>query len=75
MNESVSLLAAILFPVLSGAVLLLWKKVNDRRKVLIYAGIAMGIAGVLILNALLGKEKEILLFFLTEDIPVVLKLI
>lgn len=74
MNESVSLLAAILFPVLSGAFLLLWKKVNDRRKVLIYAGIAMGIAGVLILNALLGKEKEILLFFLTEDIPVVLKL-
>lgn len=74
MNESVSLLAVILFPVLAGTILLFLKKTDNRKKVLTYVGIAMGIAGLLVLNALFGTEKEILLFSLTEDIPVVLKL-
>lgn len=74
MNESVSLLAAILFPVLSGAILLFLKKMDSRKKLLTYVGIAMGIAGILVVNALFGKEREILLFSLTKDIPIVLKL-
>lgn len=74
MSESVSLLAAILFPVLAGTVLLFLKKTDNRKKILTYVGISMGIAGILILNALFVKEKEILLFSLTEDIPIVLKL-
>ena len=74
MNESVSLLAAILFPILSGMILLFLKKMDSRKKILTYVGIAMGIAGILVVNALFSKEREILLFSLTKDIPIVLKL-
>ena len=74
MNESVSLLAAILFPVFSGTILLFLKKADNRKKILTYVGIAMGIAGILVVNALFSKEREILLFSLTDDIPIVLKL-
>ena len=74
MNESASLLAAILFPVLSGTILLFLKKADSRKKILTYVGMAMGIAGILVVNALFSKEREILLFSLTKDIPIVLKL-
>lgn len=74
MSESVSLSAAVLFPVLAGTVLLLLKKMNNRRAVLLYAGTAMGIAGLLAVSALFGRGKEIYLFSLTEDIPIVLQL-
>lgn len=74
MSESVSLLAAILFPIFSGMILLFLKKMDSRKKILTYVGIAMGIAGILVVNALFSKEREILLFSLTKDIPIVLKL-
>lgn len=74
MNESVSLLAAILFPVFAGTLLLFMKKMDNRKKILTYVGIVMGIAGILVVNALFSKEREILLFSITEDIPIMLKL-
>ena len=39
MSESVSLLLAILFPVLAGTALLVVRKKDDRKKILAYVGV------------------------------------
>ena len=74
MSESVSLLLAILFPVLAGTALLVVRKKDDRKKMLAYVGVVLGITGVLVINALTTKETEIVLFELMEHVPIVLKL-
>ena len=74
MSESVSLLLAILFPVLAGTALLVVRKKDDRKIILAYVGVVLGITGVLVINALTTKETEIVLFELMEHVPIVLKL-
>lgn len=74
MKESVSLLLAIFVPIILGILLLVWKETKERKKVLVYVGIAMGATGLLVINALTAKETEIVLFELMENVPVVLKL-
>lgn len=74
MSESVSLLLAILFPVFAGTVLLFLKEPKDRRKILTYVGVVLGITGVLVINALTAKETELVLFELMKNVPIVLKL-
>lgn len=74
MNESVSLLLVIFVPIILGSLLLVLKETNNRKKLLVYVGIVMGVTGILVLNALTLKETEIVLFELMENVPVVLKL-
>lgn len=74
MGESVLLLTAILFPILSGAILLLLKKPDDYRKIPAYTGVVLCISGILTVCLLFTREEEIFLFSLTKDLPIVLKL-
>lgn len=74
MNESVSLLTAILFPVFMGIILLFLKETEKRKNLLIYVGAVLGLTGLLVVKALTVGDTEILLFELMENVPVVLKL-
>lgn len=74
MNESVSLLTAILFPVFMGIILLFLKETEKRKNLLIYVGAVLGLTGLLVVKALTVGDTEILLFELMENVPIVLKL-
>lgn len=74
MNETISLLLPIFLPIVMGAVLGLMKPVKTRKPVLIYTGTILVITTVLIFLACRLPEKQITLFYLTDTLPVMLKL-
>jgi len=68
------ILAAVLFPVLMGTVLLLMKKIDARRTVHIYTGIGLAATGVLVFALMFCPESEFVVFELMKGIPIVFKL-
>lgn len=74
MKETISLLLPILFPAVMGIVLLCMKSPNRRRTVLVYTGAGLIITTLLIIAAFFTEEKIVVLFYLTETLPVILKL-
>ena len=74
MNETISLLLPIMLPIVMGVVLFFMKPMQSRRPILVYTGIALVATAVLTFLACLTPEKPIVLFYLTEALPVMLKL-
>lgn len=73
MNEMITLLLPIFLPIVAGTILL-FAKIKERNTILIYSGTTLVLTGIFVVFALMVQEKEIVLFQLTQTIPVVLKL-
>lgn len=74
MYDDVILLSAILFPVLMGTILLFAKGIKKARHIYAYTGISLALTGVLSALLMLLPERELLIFELMENIPILFKL-
>lgn len=74
MSGILSLLLPMLLPIVMGTILLFLKPMKERKPVLIYTGAVLILTGVLVCSALTSPEETYVLFYLTETIPIVLKL-
>lgn len=74
MKEIIVALLPILTPVLMGTILLFMKQWKNRKTLLIYTGFGLLLTGALLINCLQNGTKEIVLFWLLDWIPVLLKL-
>lgn len=75
MREMIIALLPILMPVFMGTILLFLKRLKERKVILIYTGTGLMLTGVLALNVILNAtDRQVTLFWLTEQIPVMLKL-
>lgn len=75
MREMIIALLPILMPVFMGTILLFLKRLKERKAILIYTGTGLMLTGVLALNVILNAtDRQVTLFWLTEQIPVMLKL-
>ena len=74
MKEIIFALLPILTPVLMGTVLLFMKQLKNRKPLLIYTGFGLLLTGALLINCLRNGTEEIVLFWLLDKIPVLLKL-
>ncbi len=75
MREMIIALLPILMPVFMGTILLFLKRLKERKVILIYTGTGLLLTGVLALNVILNAaDHQMPLFWLTEQIPVMLKL-
>ncbi len=74
MKEGVSIVTAVLFPVLMGTLLLFMKRVSKRRTIHIFTGASLVVAGVLAFRLMFCGEVEFIVFELMEAVPIVMKL-
>ena len=73
LDESILIIIAILFPILAGTILLFIKEPKSRNSLLLYVSLVFVICGILTVGILLGKEQELYLFSLTEELPILFK--
>lgn len=75
MREMIIALLPILMPIFMGTILLFLKRLKERRVILFYTGTGLLLTGVLAWNVILNAaDKQVTLFWLTDQIPVMLKL-
>lgn len=74
MYDDILLLSAILFPVLMGTILLFAKGIKNPRHIYAYTGISLVITGVLSVLLMTLPEKELMVFELMKNIPILFKL-
>lgn len=74
MTENILVIAAILFPVLTGAVLLAAKGIKKPSHIYIYTGISLVTSGILAVLLLPLPEWEFVLFNILDGIPILFKL-
>ncbi|MDE6713273.1 MAG: proton-conducting membrane transporter, partial [Lachnospiraceae bacterium] len=75
MREMIIALLPILLPILMGTILLFLKNLKERKVILTYTGTGLLLTGVLAWNVILNAtDRQVTLFWLTERIPVMLKL-
>ena len=68
------ILLPILFPILAGFAILVFPKEPDRRLLTATAGTCLVITGALVLCTLLSASQELMLFHLTETLPIYFKI-
>lgn len=73
MREHISLLLPVVFPVLMGILLLIVRPVKNRKAINIYTGAVLVIALALVMQMMSLPEKEMVLFYLTESLPITVK--
>jgi len=73
MREIISLLLPMLFPVLMGILLLIIRPLKNRKLINIYTGIVLAVSLVLVMNLMSLPEKEMVLFYLTQSLPIAVK--
>lgn len=73
MSAMIALLLPIFLPVFFGTILL-FAKIKNRNVILVYTALILLATGMLVLATLFLPEEEIILFYLTKTLPIVLKL-
>lgn len=69
------ILSPIVFPILMGICLLFRKETNNRKALLIMTGTVLMITAILgVLSLVMGKGKVLLVFNLTENLPILFKI-
>lgn len=74
MGENITVLLSVVFPVISGLVLLCLPDVKDRKKIRIYMIGALVITGGIALHVITGREMTYTLYELLESIPIYFKI-
>lgn len=75
MKEDFIIIAAVLFPIFMGTILLfLRKRMSERRAIHIYVGVSLVTEGILVSALLLCSGLELAVFELMENVPVLFKL-
>ncbi|MDO4345472.1 MAG: proton-conducting transporter membrane subunit [Eubacteriales bacterium] len=68
MNQSITIILAIFFPVICGAVILLMPKFRERKKLLKASGAVLVLTAVLALCVVTGGDTELTLLYLGENL-------
>ena len=74
MSKNILILFSIVFPIISGFVLLCYPKVKDRKKIQIYMLGVFGITGGFVSNIITGRAMTYTLYEFMESIPIYFKI-
>lgn len=70
MNESVTILFPIFFPIIMGVLLLVGKEPKKRASLILYTGGVLVLTALAVLGLVWGREVSFTMFFLTGRLPV-----